>query len=86
MKQLKFGLSQVRHSAPVWLQNGTAALALLIAAKPFLIAGIPGITTEVLQHVNAWADYVINTTQVLFALALILSGKKPEKFDTDNPN
>lgn len=76
MKKLKFGLSQVNESAPKWVQNGTAIVALLIMAKHYLIGGIPNIDPELKELANGWFDYVMNTVQLAFAIVLIFGGVK----------
>lgn len=87
MSKLKFGLSQVNKNAPKWVQNGTAIVALLIAAKHYLIGGIPNIDPELKELATGWFEYVMNSVQIGFAVALIFMGvDKNDKPDTDYPN
>ena len=75
---LKFGLSQVRNHAPKWVINSTSIVALLIAAKHYLIDGLPGVADDTKLIVAAWFEYGLNIIQVLLALSVIFLGQVQE--------
>ena len=78
---LKFGLSQVRNRAPKWVINSTSIVALLIAAKHYLVEDLPGMTTEMKQLFMSWFEYGLNITQVLLALLVIFLGQEGTHYD-----
>lgn len=81
--KLKFGLSQAAEYAPKWMINTTSVLALLIAAKHHLINELPALSNELKPLIVAWTDYVLDTLQVLLALAVIFSGENKNKYNND---
>lgn len=80
MKQeLKFGLSQVKASAPGWMVNATSLLALAIAAKHYLIGNMPMVSQHAKLMAMEWVDYLLDLAQVLMAVAVIFTGKHKTK-------
>lgn len=76
--KLKFGLSQVNNHAPKWVINTTSIIALLLAAKHYLIDGLPGVSNATKQLVMAWLEYGLNLSQILLALAVIFIGQEQD--------
>lgn len=76
--KLKFGLSQVNNHAPKWIINTTSVIALLLAAKHYLIDGLPGVSDTTKKLVMAWLEYGLNLSQILLALAVIFIGQEQE--------
>ncbi|MEZ5016977.1 MAG: hypothetical protein R2800_07980 [Flavipsychrobacter sp.] len=81
-KRLRFGLSQVKNSAPKWVINTTSIVALLIAAKHYLIDELPGISVATKQLLMGWFEYGLNTAQVILALGVIFLGQEEQYHDT----
>lgn len=75
---LKFGLSQVKNRAPKWVVNTTSIVALLIAAKHYLIDELPGIASHTKLLLMGWFEYTLNIVQVLLALSVIFLGQEEE--------
>lgn len=84
-KKLKFGLSQVNESAPLWLQRMLGVLLIFGAAKVYLIGGIPGIDDTTKDLAYGWFDYAMNAAQVAAAVVMIFTGEEKSKPDTDTP-
>lgn len=81
--QLKFGLSQAKEYAPKWLINTTSLLALMIAAKHHLISELPLFNDAIKSLAMAWVDYILDTIQVLLAIAVIFSGEHKTSIHND---
>ena len=77
--RLKFGLSQAGQYAPRWLVNTTSVITLLVAAKHYLVEGLPLLDEQAMQAVSAWVSYVLDICQVLLALAVIFFGEHKVK-------
>lgn len=75
-KKLKFGLSQIGSHAPLWLVNLTSLLALLVAAKHYLIAGLPVDNEQLKIELMAWTNYILDGLQVLLAMTVIFSSEQ----------
>ncbi|MCB0699394.1 MAG: hypothetical protein H6551_12845 [Chitinophagales bacterium] len=75
-RKLRFGLSQVNTYAPKWLINTTSVVAILIAAKNYLIGGLPNVPHHIKVDIGSWFDYGLNTIQFLLAIAVIFVGGK----------
>lgn len=69
-------LKNINRSSPLWLQQATGVLLLIVSAKIFLINGIPGVEDEVKQFAGEWFDYVTSVTGLGFSIAGMLTGKK----------
>lgn len=73
--KLKFGLTQAGQYAPKWLINTTSVIAIVIAAKHYLIDGLPILDDGIKAIVNAWTDYILDAAQVALAIAVIFFGE-----------
>lgn len=73
--KLKFGLRQSVQYAPKWIINTTSVVALFISARHYLINELPGLDEQAKLLYSVWADYILNTLQVLLAFAVIFIGK-----------
>ena len=82
--QLKFGLSQAGQYAPRWLVNTTSVITLLVAAKHYLVEGLPLLDEHAMQAVSAWVSYVLDLCQVLLALAVIFFGENTKPIIDDS--
>lgn len=82
--KLKFGLSQSGQYAPKWLINTTSVIAIVIAAKHYLIDGLPIIDDDIKTIANAWTDYILDTAQVALAIAVIFFGEHTNNQSKDD--
>lgn len=75
---LRFGLQQVNNTAPGWIINTTAFVALLLVAKKYLVTDLPGISDVGRHLLSEWFDYILNVIQLILALAVIFTGEAPK--------
>jgi hypothetical protein len=75
-QSLKFYKDIINSSAPAWMQNTAAVLAILVASKPFLIDTLPGVSEDTKQLIGEWFTYVINNCSMFISIAVIFSKKK----------
>lgn len=79
--KLKFGLGQAREYAPHWIINATSIVALIIAAKHYLIYSFPVASNVTKANIDAWVEYGLDIIQVLLALAVIFTGDNKRRVD-----
>lgn len=66
-------INNVSKSAPVWMQNVTAALLMAQSAKPVLIDSIPGISEAHATLAGQWFDWVANVVTFAFAVVTLFT-------------
>lgn len=83
-KKLSYGLKAVSGNPPKWLSMAMAIVSLLAVSKDQLIGSVPGVADTTLEHLSQWYDYLMNIAQAALGLAVIFTGYKEDKPDTDD--
>lgn len=73
-RQLKFGVSQHKHNAPLWVQRAVSVLGVLVFAKYIIIKGIPNVSEAHAELAGAWWDYSIDVATFVLAIIMAITG------------